>query len=188
MSETPLTPEQQAELAEGIQRLQDDTPHIMTVLKLWTIMLHQLDDDEKMRLAPAVARKVTLSWTNLTIQEVPEYFDNYHKFLREAQAVLAGVLELDPEALEQTEGDGDVNDFAYLNVMLAWNELTILWELDWEATDASAHIELAALADAAAYLLGSQGFMGYLEGINFRYTNDEDELFKSVLTDWKAGL
>src|SRR6187551_91744 len=98
MSETPLTPEQQAELAEGIERLQNETPHMLTVLKLWTVMLHQLDADEKMRLAPAVARKVTLSWTNLTIQEVPEYFDWYHKYLREAQEVLNGVIALDPEA------------------------------------------------------------------------------------------
>ena len=188
MSESPLTPEEQTELAEGLDRLVEETPHMLTVLKLWKVMLHQLDVDERLQVAPAVARNVIISWTNLTVQEVPEYFKLYNGFLREAQAALDAILDADPEALENIEDDGEANEHAYLNVMLAWNQLSVLWEHEWVATDADAHIQLAAMADAAGYLLGSQGMLGYLQGIPFKYGREEDTLFKDIIGEWKAGL
>lgn len=146
-----------------------------SVLKVWDEVL---SNAEKFIGTPASLEdciKVVRNWTNLSMQEVQDYADMYHRILADAHAIVRGVVEENPEALAFVgEEDMRENHSLYKALIIAWNLMLDRRHQDWVCTALNSHVQAAALIDARGYLFANgMGLTAHLDALGFEFSPEE---------------
>ena len=81
----------------------------------------------------------------------------------------------------------EVNRVLYMNIYIGWMRLIQQEELDWDLGEEDSLGHMAALTDAAAFLLGDQGLITYLDAAGFEPTAEDKDLLSAAFTDEVDG-
>ncbi len=174
--------------AELQKLLSEGGPITHTLLEIWREVLSNVEGSKAEKVTPIIANRIVGSWPKLSIQDTPAYHVLYHDFLLAARDILEAEIKSDPEALNNTEDDAVENRQHYLNLLLEWQVEIMRWEAEWDAAADDAHISLAAIADAAAFITGQNGLLNHLSSINFEFTDADQQDLADLLTAAKEDL
>lgn len=164
------------------------TPTKRTLLELWNEIFSSLEANEAEKIDPATASRVISAWPQMKIQEVARYHEIYYARLRELRTILHILIEAHPKALENTEDDAEKNGDLYTELLIDWQVCIQEWQQEWTCTDAEAHIQLAAEADALNFTVGAHGLANHLSEIGFDFSDERQAQIVEALEDAKAGL
>jgi hypothetical protein len=167
MSETPLSVQDQLELD-----MFDIEQH--SLLKIWGLLLDNVEKSSHERIPITVAAKVIASWPFLTFQETAIYHDVYHRILGELRDLLKYEVADKLEHLDWA-GDDDVehNHEIYKDVLVAWHNQLDSYEEEWDASAEDSQVWVAAIADARAFFFSQVGLAGQLDAIGFSLSDGE---------------
>lgn len=172
MSETPLSPKDQADL-DAVPTTEDEAPKQRSLLELWQNVLNNVDTVVNQPIPINVALKVVSSWPFLSVQDTESYHGAYHEILRVARDDLNDVLREHPEAFGWVgEKDAAENHELYLEVLVRWHNALDTYEEEWRAGDELSHVWLAAIADARATLFSGTGFIAHLDNIGLEFSDE----------------
>ena len=185
------TPEDLAAIAASFAEGSSDElpPLTVTVLRIWQEILGNIEESRQERISPTLAARVVRAWSNMTIQEVPQYWALYYDLLESARTRLHNVLSAHPDAIDQVENDAEENREVYLEVAFEWNDLLARMDEQWNCTDPEAHLQLAALTDVAGFLTGPNGLFDALSQpqVGFEFTEADQAALAKRLGEAAAG-
>lgn len=169
------------------QELPGEVRMTRTLLQVWSEMLSNIEKSAAEKVTPQMAMRVSGSWKELKINEVPAYFKMYHEYLLEMRAAFSAEVETDPKCFKKIKDDGEKNREHYLTIILQWQLVSLQWDIDWDIKAKDAHVRLAAMADASNFFMGDEGLLSYLKFIDFEYSEADREEQIALVEDWKDG-
>ena len=138
----------------------------MTVLAVWQNVLSNIETQAAERIEPGYATQIIRRWPTLTYKDIPAYYATFHEYLVVYRDVLDEQLRLHPDALKvvgfdagDPDSDAVVNRDIYKEIMFEWNLVTAKLEAKWDVTDPDAAAQVAAMAEAQAFVTGGTGIM-----------------------------
>lgn len=167
----------------------EQTETSTTVLEAWESILGNVASvrDEK----PSLKHVVTVMRRHEYLSPINAHFSGYTKKFYD---VLEGALDLlqfeaesFPKAKKAGDDDMEVNRVLYMNIYIGWMRLIQQEELDWDLGSEDSMGHMAALTDVAAFLLGDQGLITYLDAAGFEPTDEDKELLSAAFTDEVDG-
>lgn len=167
----------------------EQTETSTTVLEAWESILGNVASvrDEK----PSLKHVVTVMRRHEYLSPINEHFAGYTKkfydVLEDALDLLQFEAESFPKAKKAGEDDMEVNRVLYMNIYIGWMRLIQQEELDWDLGEEDSLGHMAALTDAAAFLLGDQGLITYLDAAGFEPTAEDKDLLSAAFTDEVDG-
>ena len=167
----------------------EQTETSTTVLEAWESILGNVASvrDEK----PSLKHVVTVMRRHEYLSPINEHFAGYTKkfydVLEDALGLLQFEAESFPKAKKAGDDDMEVNRDLYMNIYIGWMRLIQQEELDWDLGEEDSLGHMAALTDVAAFLLGDQGLITYLDAAGFEPTEEDKELLSAALTDEVDG-
>lgn len=176
-----LSAQERAALDEGFEHLDavlgggDDKPAPeYSLLRVWTEVLSNIEDELQQPVSLGVAGKIVASWPFIKMQETPQFHTRYHELLLECRAELERVIRENPGAID-FEGEDDIveNGKLYKELIVAWSLLLSDHEEEWRAGALDSHILYAVLVDVQAFLFSQNGLAGHLTAKGFELTSDE---------------
>ena len=162
----------------------EQTETSTTVLEAWESILGNVAAvrDEK----PSLKHVVTVMRRHEYLSPINEHFAGYtEKFydvLEDALTLLQFEAESFPKAKKAGEDDMEANRVLYMNIYIGWMRLIQQEELDWDLGAESSLGYMAALTDVAAFLLGDQGLITYLDAAGFEPTDEDKDLLSAAFT------
>ena len=167
----------------------EQTETSTTVLEAWESILGNVASvrDEK----PSLKHVVTVMRRHEYLSPINAHFSGYSKkfydVLEDALDLLQFEAESFPKAKKAGEDDMEVNRVLYMNIYIGWMRLIQQEELDWDLGEEDSLGHMAALTDAAAFLLGDQGLITYLDAAGFEPTAEDKDLLSAAFTDEVDG-
>ena len=167
----------------------EQTETSTTVLEAWESILGNVASvrDEK----PSLKHVVTVMRRHEYLSPINAHFSGYTKkfydVLEDALDLLQFEAESFPKAKKAGDDDMEVNGVLYMNIYIGWMRLIQQEELDWDLGSEDSLGHMAALTDAAAFLLGDQGLITYLDAAGFEPTDEDKELLNAAFTDEVDG-
>ena len=167
----------------------DQTETSTTVLEAWESILGNVAAVRDER--PSLKHVVTVMRRHEYLSPINDHFSGYtQKFydvLEDALDLLQFEAESFPKAKKAGEDDMEVNRVLYMNIYIGWMRLIQQEEIDWDLGSEDSLGHMAALTDVAAFLLGDQGLITYLDAAGFEPTDEDKELLNAVFTDEVDG-
>ena len=167
----------------------EQTETSTTVLEAWESILGNVASvrDEK----PSLKHVVTVMRRHEYLSPITDHYAGYSKkfydVLEDALNLLQFEAESFPKAKKAGEDDMEVNRVLYMNIYIGWMRLIQQEELDWDLGEEASLGHMAALTDAAAFLLGDQGLITYLDAAGFEPTAEDKDLLNAAFTDEVDG-
>ena len=167
----------------------EQTETSTTVLEAWESILGNVASvrDEK----PSLKHVVTVMRRHEYLSPINAHFSGYTKkfydVLEDALDLLQFEAESFPKAKKAGDDDMEVNGVLYMNIYIGWMRLIQQEELDWDLGSEDSLGHMAALTDAAAFLLGDQGLITYLDAAGFEPTDEDKDLLSAAFTDEVDG-
>ena len=167
----------------------EQTETSTTVLEAWESILGNVASarDEK----PSLKHVVTVMRRHEYLSPINAHFSGYTKkfydVLEDALDLLQFEAESFPKAKKAGEDDMEVNRVLYMNIYIGWMRLIQQEELDWDLGSEDSLGHMAALTDVAAFLLGDQGLITYLDAAGFEPTAEDKDLLNAAFTDEVDG-
>ena len=167
----------------------EQTETSTTVLEAWESILGNVTSvrDEK----PSLKHVVTVMRRHEYLSPINAHFSGYSKkfydVLEDALDLLQFEAESFPKAKKAGEDDMEVNRVLYMNIYIGWMRLIQQEELDWDLGEEDSLGHMAALTDVAAFLLGDQGLITYLDAAGFEPTAEDKDLLNAAFTDEVDG-
>ena len=152
-----------------------------TLLEVWQHLLASIENAAAEKITMQDAARVTGNYPQLKIQDLAAYYQVYYAALTGMRDILQAEIDTDKDCFKRLDDDAEKNRHHYLNLLVSWQRQIREWEDVWECTDDDAHVVMAALADAASFVLGSKGMVAHLESISFQMTPDDVELVRSAV-------
>lgn len=200
MAKKPVDPtdaQLSAEDREDLAFLQAaDAPIDHTLLEIWRNVLGNLEASLVEKVAPTIALKIVSSWPKMDFQDVQPYHERYHEILLIARDSLDAVIRSHPNCLKNVDdvgsasSDAVANRSAYVELLFEWQFMFMRLEHDWDSTAATAAIEVAAIADAAAFLVSDRGLIQHLGQVQvgFQFSPDDQDALQARLQAARAEL
>ena len=167
----------------------EQTETSTTVLEAWESILGNVASVREEK--PSLKHVVTVMRRHEYLSPINEHFAGYSKkfydVLEDALNLLQFEAESFPKAKKAGEDDMEVNRALYLNIYYGWMRLIQQEELDWDLGEEDSLGHMAALTDAAAFLLGDQGLITYLDAAGFEPTAEDKDLLSAAFTDEVDG-
>ena len=160
-----------------------DEPLEMTVLEVWREVLSNIEEQAAARIEPGYATQIIRRWPTLTYKDIFVYYATFHDYLIVYRDILTEQLRLHPDALKAVghdpgdeDSDAVANRDIYKEIMFEWNLVTAKLENAWDVSDPNAAAQIAAMAEAQAFVTGGTGIMQALvqPQVGFQW-NDEDQ-------------
>ena len=167
----------------------EQTETSTTVLEAWESILGNVASvrDEK----PSLKHVVTVMRRHEYLSPITDHFSGYTKkfydVLEDALDLLQFEAESFPKAKKAGDDDMEVNRVLYMNIYIGWMRLIQQEELDWDLGSEDSLGHMAALTDVAAFLLGDQGLITYLDAAGFEPTAEDKDLLSAAFTDEVDG-
>lgn len=190
-NENPETFEMTEQDYEDLRQLgvDQDEELTVTVLEAWRELLSNIEASAAEKITPQIASRVCGSWRQMTVQDLPLYFEEYHAILFDLREVLHAVIDQNPGALLNVKTDAQDNREEYLELILLWQQVLGLRDHEWDCTAENAHVTLAALGDAQAFLFDpTGGIVNHLSAIGFEHREDDMAAISQAMQEWKAEL
>jgi hypothetical protein len=153
------------------------------ILMVWREILKPARDELDSRITPQWASRIVATYRDVAYADMPTMRDRYYGKVIELLDMLNDEIATDDECLGYTTPEEDVehNSGHYKNLLRDWQLRFLSWELDWDCTDASAGVELAAISEVHKAFFGETGVTQYLDNIRFEYTEaDQSELAEAL--------
>lgn len=150
-----------------------------TLLEIWREVLTNIEAslEEGATLHAYLRIMADPALPRINDKEFSSYWQTYHNLLVEARAVLADVLDENPDALKNTENDAEDNHDVYLDLIERWQRLTLEWSQYWAKSDGGAALAIA-IVKATDFITGPQGLGAHLPHIGFQMSEEErDEIY-----------
>lgn len=167
----------------------EQTETSTTVLEAWESILGNVASVREEK--PSLKHVVTVMRRHEYLSPINEHYAGYSKkfydVLEDALNLLQFEAESFPKAKKAGEDDMEVNRALYLNIYYGWMRLIQQEELDWDLGEEDSLGHMAALTDAAAFLLGDQGLITYLDAAGFEPTAEDKDLLSAAFTDEVDG-
>lgn len=167
----------------------EQTETSTTVLEAWESILGNVASVREEK--PSLKHVVTVMRRHEYLSPINEHFAGYSKkfydVLEDALGLLQFEAESFPKAKKAGDDDMEVNRVLYMNIYIGWMRLIQQEELDWDLGEEDSLGHMAALTDVAAFLLGDQGLVTYLDAAGFEPTEEDKELLSAALTDEVDG-
>lgn len=167
----------------------EQTETSTTVLEAWESILGNVAAVREERLS--LKHVVTVMRRHEYLSPINEHYAGYSKkfydVLEDALDLLQFEAESFPKAKKAGEDDMEVNRVLYMNIYIGWMRLIQQEELDWDLGEEDSLGHMAALTDAAAFLLGDQGLITYLDAAGFEPTAEDKDLLSAAFTDEVDG-
>ncbi len=167
----------------------EQTETSTTVLEAWESILGNVASvrDEK----PSLKHVVTVMRRHEYLSPINEHFAGYTKKFYDVLEDALDLLQFEAESFSKAkkagEDDMEVNRVLYMNIYIGWMRLIQQEELDWDLGEEDSLGHMAALTDAAAFLLGDQGLITYLDAAGFEPTAEDKDLLSAAFTDEVDG-
>ena len=167
----------------------EQTETSTTVLEAWESILGNVAAvrDEK----PSLKHVVTVMRRHEYLSPITDHYAGYSKkfydVLEDALNLLQFEAESFPKAKKAGDDDMEVNRVLYMNIYIGWMRLIQQEELDWDLGSEDSLGHMAALTDVAAFLLGDQGLITYLDAAGFEPTAEDKDLLSAAFTDEVDG-
>ena len=167
----------------------EQTETSTTVLEAWESILGNVASvrDEK----PSLKHVVTVMRRHEYLSPITDHYAGYSKkfydVLEDALNLLQFEAESFPKAKKAGDDDMEVNRVLYMNIYIGWMRLIQQEELDWDLGSEDSLGHMAALTDVAAFLLGDQGLITYLDAAGFEPTAEDKDLLSAAFTDEVDG-
>lgn len=167
----------------------EQTETSTTVLEAWESILGNVASVREEK--PSLKHVVTVMRRHEYLSPINEHFAGYTKkfydVLEDALNLLQFEAESFPKAKKAGEDDMEVNRALYMNIYIGWMRLIQQEELDWDLGEEDSLGHMAALTDAAAFLLGDQGLITYLDAAGFEPTAEDKDLLSAAFADEVDG-
>lgn len=167
----------------------EQTETSTTVLEAWESILGNVASVREERLS--LKHVVTVMRRHEYLSPITEHYAGYSKkfydVLEDALDLLQFEAESFPKAKKAGEDDMEVNRVLYMNIYIGWMRLIQQEELDWDLGKEDSLGHMAALTDAAAFLLGDQGLITYLDAAGFEPTAEDKDLLSEAFADEVDG-
>lgn len=167
----------------------EQTETSTTVLEAWESILGNVASVREEK--PSLKHVVTVMRRHEYLSPINEHFAGYTKkfydVLEDALDLLQFEAESFPKAKKAGEDDMEVNRVLYMNIYIGWMRLIQQEELDWDLGEEGSLGHMAALTDVAAFLLGDQGLITYLDAAGFEPTAEDKDLLSAAFTDEVDG-
>lgn len=167
----------------------EQTETSTTVLEAWESILGNVAAVREEK--PSLKHVVTVMRRHEYLSPINEHFAGYTKkfydVLEDALDLLQFEAESFPKAKKAGEDDMEVNRVLYMNIYIGWMRLIQQEELDWDLGEEDSLGHMAALTDVAAFLLGDQGLITYLDAAGFEPTAEDKDLLSTAFTDEVDG-
>ena len=167
----------------------EQTETSTTVLEAWESILGNVASVREEK--PSLKHVVTVMRRHEYLSPINEHFAGYTKkfydVLEDALDLLQFEAESFPKAKKAGEDDMEVNRVLYMNIYIGWMRLIQQEELGWDLGEEDSLGHMAALTDVAAFLLGDQGLITYLDAAGFEPTAEDKDLLSTAFTDEVDG-
>lgn len=154
-----------------------------TILEVWREVLKPAAAERLKRITPQWATRVIATYSGLAYADMPAFRDLYFGSILTLAEILDNEITEDDECLNlhTPEEDLEHNSAHYLNVLISWQMQFMQWEVEWDATDPKAAIQVAALGEVHKMFFDPQGLTALLDQINFQFTDDDRDLMTTAL-------
>ena len=167
----------------------EQTETSTTVLEAWESILGNVASVREEK--PSLKHVVTVMRRHEYLSPINEHYAGYSKkfydVLEDALNLLQFEAESFPKAKKAGDDDMEVNRVLYMNIYIGWMRLIQQEELDWDLGEEDSLGHMAALTDAAAFLLGDQGLITYLDAAGFELTAEDKDLLSAAFGDEVDG-
>jgi hypothetical protein len=166
-----------------------ETQELRTLLEIWSHVLSNIETERTLKITPQAAFGLVSAWPILKLEDIPVYLHHYYDNLLTMREILHDEISKDPLAFEHTgkdeKSDAIMNRDRYVNLLRRWQEQVIIWEADWTVSDTHAGAKLAAMNDATAFYVSSQGLVENLDQIGFSLQDEERDEIQEGLNAFK---
>ena len=169
----------------------------MTVLAVWQNVLSNIESQAAERIEPGYATQIIRRWPTLTYKDIPAYYATFHEYLVVYRDVLDEQLRLHPDALKaigfdagDPDSDAVVNRDIYKEIMFEWNLVTAKLENAWDVSDPNAAAQIAAMAEAQAFVTGGTGIMQALvqPQVGFLWSDQDQQELETRINEAVEAL
>ena len=169
----------------------------MTVLAVWQNVLSNIESQAAERIEPGYATQIIRRWPTLTYKDIPAYYATFHEYLVVYRDVLDEQLCLHPDALKaigfdagDPDSDAVVNRDIYKEIMFEWNLVTAKLENAWDVSDPNAAAQIAAMAEAQAFVTGGTGIMQALvqPQVGFLWSDQDQQELETRINEAVEAL
>lgn len=168
--------------AEGLIEEAAAAPY-HTILELWRGVLAPAKDEKDARITPQWANRVVATYQEISFKDMKAFQEDYFAKVLDLADILDEEIAEDPECLNPSsaEEDREVNSLRYLNIMVLWQSMFLLWELEWAPEDELAAVQIAAMSEVHKMFFGENGILGLLDQIKFEFNEEHQEMLVGAL-------
>jgi hypothetical protein len=160
---------------------------VRTLLEVWRELLSSIEIVKGYKVGPAEASKVLRNWPSLKVQELTRYHELFYDYMTSVRNILTLEIESDPQCLQNVDDDGIDNSAHYLNLILQWQLQMDQWSYEWDCDAEDAHVRMASLAEAQAFVFGPEGMAQHLDHIDFDFSEEDSNMVADALVAAKEA-
>lgn len=160
-----------------------------SLLEVWSVVLAPVVSERTKRPTPQWTNRIVGTYNGIAFKDMIDFQESYYDKVEELRQILAYHIEEDDEALNVMSAEEDLehNGTRYKQVLIDWQKAFLLWELAWDCTDASAAVDLAAIAEVHKMFFNENGLVALLEQIQFQFTEQDQAELAAELQALKDG-
>lgn len=183
-----------AEVIEGDFTVDDivaggEEPTFHTILEVWREVLKPAAEEAQKKVTPSWCSRIVAQYAEITYRQMPEFHYRFYAKIQQLLDIL--LLEIasgdNPLQFTTPAEDAEHNAHHYKNLLLQWQLAIMQWELDWDATDEYAGVELGVISEVHKMFFSQTGLTAYLDNIRFEFTEDDQLLLQAELEELREG-
>lgn len=167
-----------------------EEPEHRPLLEVWRALLQPARDHASEPVGLQWAVRLKAAYPHLSFAEIDAVRVGYFEKLNQLIDILHYEIESDPDCLTHrtVESDAAENAVHYKSLVLLWQQAFLVWESEWLATNESAAVDAACIAEVHKMFFGQMGLLGHLDTINFEFNEDDQAELAVNLAEFNESL
>jgi hypothetical protein len=169
--------------AFGIPQDQKVKPLPHTVLEAWRTIFDSVLNEKDQHVSLDLAFRILRTWPLFKTTDIRPYLERYYEILQNLGLHLEDIILENPGCLEYLgevgaqDSDAVANHDLYIEAIYRWSFELMKLELKWLPELDDAAIEMAVIADVAAFSTGPEGLIQHLGSpqVGFRWSQVEQD-------------
>ena len=188
-----LTDRERGEMVELLSQMQVDPdvdgsevqlpPATHTLLEVWTSVLGDIETMRTEAIGMAPAAQTLNAYPFLRLHHLSEFRERFYNHLLEYREVLAAEVATDPSCFKHVKDDAEKNREHYLNLLVAWQVLSLRHQEAWDHADKDAAAEFAAIAESTSFVVGDNGLIAHLGAVQFSLPAEDRDAISQAIID-----
>jgi hypothetical protein len=166
-----------------------DVPEFHPILEVWREVLKPAHEQATEHITPQWALRTVSQHAGMTFADMPKFQELYFTKLLELMEILDEEIKTDDDCLtyRTPEEDAQHNSQHYRNLLLDWQIRFLDWEMDWDTSSPTAHVEIAAISEIHKLFFGDTGMTQFLDNIQFQFPEQDQAALAEALQAHKEG-